>query len=129
MGSGDMATLDDVFTEDFLDHVSGRTGRGIWGVVTAWSRESFADQRLELHAIMTSGDLVSVWFTMSGRHIGNGFPFLSGRPVTGRTVNWQHVHLFRCADGRFAEHWAVRDDLSLLHQIDAPTHSATEPPA
>ena len=31
----------------------------------------------------------------------------------------RHVHLYRVADGKIAEHWAVRDDLGMLLQLGA----------
>jgi predicted ester cyclase len=37
--------------------------------------------------------------------------------VSGRRVEVDHVHIWRVADGRLAEHWMVRDDLSMLHQL------------
>jgi predicted ester cyclase len=41
-----------------------------------------------------------------------------GVPATHRPFSVAHVHLFRFAgDGRFLEHWAVRDDLGLARQI------------
>jgi SnoaL-like polyketide cyclase len=46
-----------------------------------------------------------------------GFPRLAGLPVAGRTVAWSQVHIFRVANGQIMEHWAVRDDLALLEQI------------
>jgi hypothetical protein len=52
-----------------------------------------------------------------GTHVGNGFPRLIGQPVCGKTVSWIQVHIFRLAIGLVVEHWAVRDDASLLDQI------------
>ena len=60
-----------------------------------------------------------MWYTMRGRHIGNGFPRLLGRPVKGNTVAWPQVHIFRLADGFVVEHWAVRDDAALLDSVGA----------
>ena len=52
-------------------------------------------------------------------HVGSGFPWLRGRPPSGRQVEWAQVHMFRVADGSLREHWAVRDDLRVLEAIDA----------
>jgi predicted ester cyclase len=100
-----------------LNHVSGRRGPEIWDVVAAWGQESFADRRTELHAVMSGGDRVMVWVTVSARHVGNGFPRMAGLPVHGNRVTWSQVHVFRIADGRVTEHWAVRDDAAMLDQL------------
>jgi predicted ester cyclase len=106
-----------IVSVDFLDHVSGSTGPAIWSVVAEWSRTSFADVHVEVHEIMTRGDRVMVWFTLNGRHIGDGFPRLRGIPVTGQRVSWPQVHLFRVDDERLVEHWAVRDDYALVEAV------------
>jgi predicted ester cyclase len=36
---------------------------------------------------------------------------------TGRSVVWTHHHTFRFVDGKIAEHWANRDDLGFLRQV------------
>jgi predicted ester cyclase len=114
--SGDRSLME-MLSPEFHDHVSGRRGPRILDVVLDWLERSFADRRVELHAAMSNGDRVMIWFTMHGTHVGNGFPRLVGRPVRGREVHWSQVHVFRLADGLAVEHWAVRDDAGLLDQI------------
>ena len=82
--------------------------------------ESFADREVQVHSVATDGDLVLVWATVEGTHVGSGFPWLGGRPPSGRRVTWRQVHIFRLVEGKIAEHWAVRDDLRVLEAIDAP---------
>jgi len=36
---------------------------------------------------------------------------------TGKRVVVQRSHWFRVEVGKLVEHWAVRDDLSMLHQL------------
>ncbi len=38
-------------------------------------------------------------------------------PATGRRFTVRQFHLFRLADGRLAEHIAVRDDLGMMTQL------------
>jgi predicted ester cyclase len=40
-------------------------------------------------------------------------------PGDGRSYTVTHVHIYRVADGKICEHWAVRDDLSVLRQLGA----------
>lgn len=117
IGAGD--ALVGMMAEDFHDHVSGQTGREIWSVVQSWWEESFSDRTCEVTAALADGDRIMVWFVARGVHVGSGFPWLRGRPPSGRKVAWAQVHMFRVADGLLREHWAVRDDLRVLEVIDA----------
>lgn len=67
---------------------------------------------------MTDPDDIAV--ALRGRDIGSAFPQFAGRPPTGREIVAEAVHIFRVVDGRLAEHWAVRDDLGVLRQLESP---------
>ena len=119
MATGDESFLA-LFGEDFHDHVSDLRGEGIWLVVKRWLDESFADREVDVHSVATDEDLVLVWVTVMGTHVGSAFPWLGSRAASGRRVTWRQVHIFRLAVGTITEHWAVRDDLRVLEAIDAP---------
>lgn len=87
---------------------------GATGTVRALS-EAFADLRWEPRHLLADGDMVAALLTMSGRHVA---PF-AGVEASGRPFSTDHVHLFRIAEGRLAEHWAVRNDLGMLRQLGA----------
>jgi predicted ester cyclase len=53
----------------------------------------------------------------TGTHTGAPFP--PGIPASGKSMTWKEVHIFRCADGRIAEHWGVFDLLGILQQLGA----------
>jgi len=40
-------------------------------------------------------------------------------PATGKTLEVDHVHIWRVADGQLAEHWMVRDDVAAMEQLGA----------
>jgi SnoaL-like polyketide cyclase len=124
--TGDLSFLSRC-SPDFLDHASGRRGLDIFRIVRGWFEESFADVRAELHLVTHTDDMVMMWCTTRGRHIGNGFPRLRGLPVKGNEITWPQVHIFRLeADPKrppgetlVVEHWAVRDDAALLDSVTA----------
>lgn len=118
--TGDEAILNEAFSADHLDHVSGQRGVEIMRLVRRWLDDSFADIEYEIHGVTTSSDIVMLWFSSRARHVGSAFPPLGGREPTGRTIVAEAVHIFRVVDGRLAEHWAVRDDLGVLRQLDSP---------
>lgn len=76
--------------------------------------DAFPDARFEIEHLAGDGDTVICVGRMSGTHEGT----LLGVPATGRTVAWRQCHLYRFdADGRIAEHDAIRDDVGLLRQF------------
>jgi predicted ester cyclase len=78
-----------------------------------WLSTVFADQRWEIHHVIGEGDMVVVYATHHGRHVGD----LMGLPPTGRQVAYQYVHFLRFRDGKAVEHWSVRDDMTLMRQL------------
>lgn len=94
---------------------------GVWATAL-WLREAFEDVRWEVHEVVAERDLVVVHCTMSGRHVK---PFVGydeharvkeAFPPTGRRFAVTQTHWIRVTDGRFAEHWANRDDLGMAEQ-------------
>jgi predicted ester cyclase len=116
--SGDESVLS-LFSARFFDNVSGQSGLRIFSVVREWLDTSFDQRSADLHLVTHTEDKVMIWFTVRGRHIGNGFPRLTGKPVKGNAISWPQVHIFRLEAGLVVEHWAVRDDAALLDSIDA----------
>jgi lactoylglutathione lyase len=37
--------------------------------------------------------------------------------VTGKAAAWRFIHIWRVADGTIVEHWACRDDMALVEQL------------
>lgn len=119
--TGDDQILTDIFSPDHLDHVSGQRGVGIVRTVRGWIEQSFTDAEYQIHGVTTGQDMVMVWFSSRARHIGNGgFPQFAAREPTNRTIVAEAVHIFRVDDGKLAEHWAGRDDLNVLRQLESP---------
>ena len=120
MAKGDTAVADEVLADDYLDHDIPGVGEGgkreLVAAVLA-VRASFPDIAPTLDPVLAEADLVAVRVQASGTHTGAPFP--PGIPATGRSMTWKEVHIFRCADGRIAEHWGVFDMLGILQQLGA----------
>jgi lactoylglutathione lyase len=125
--SGDRTVMD-MFSPDFYDNVSGRSGLGIFEVVESWLDASFEDRRVEHHATMFEGDRVMVWYTAYGRHIGNAFPRMADCQISGADIAWPQLHVFRVEGGLVVEHWAVRDDYGVVEQIKTAALASREQP-
>lgn len=78
-------------------------------------RAAFPDGRYVIEDLVGEDDRMAARLLFQGTHRG---PF-RGLVPTGRRVTQAQVHLLRLAEGRVAEHWALRDDLGLLEQLGA----------
>ena len=74
---------------------------------------AFTDQKWTIKKVVAEGDTLALYCMHSGRHTGNFF----GLPGTGRRFSYKQMHIIRVADGKGVEHWAVRDDASLMRQL------------
>jgi steroid delta-isomerase-like uncharacterized protein len=111
----DLNDIDELVSPDYVNRAATtdeyRYGgaRRIW----EWLLSVFPDHRFDIEDAAADGQTVAVRGTMVGTHEGE----LMGIAPTGRRVAAQQSHWFRVEDGKVAEHWAVRDDLSMLQQL------------
>jgi ketosteroid isomerase-like protein len=127
-GSADLAAAN--VTADYVNHRSAHEplparGRGPQALLATatWLRRAFSEIHYDVHEVAVAGDRAIAWVTMHARDSG---PFVvhdspDGTvtdvfPATGRGFATRQVHWFRIADGRIAEHDAVRDDLGMSQQ-------------
>ncbi|HEX8208338.1 MAG TPA: ester cyclase [Solirubrobacteraceae bacterium] len=74
-----------------------------------------SDVRLELHEIVSEGDLVAARYVLSGTHTGE----LMGVPATGRAVSIDGQSFFRFSGDEVVVRWQSMDALGLLTQLGA----------
>lgn len=91
-----------------------RIFQDIWG--------TFPDWHVDIVDIMAIGDSVVVREKVSGTHEGVGrIPvnggMLVGVPPTHRHFQADAIHWFKLKDGKIADHYATRDDLSMMQQL------------
>jgi predicted ester cyclase len=113
----DIARIGSLVTEDFVDHGAppwapqGRAGYlQIMGFL-----KNVLRIRYEIHQVVADGDLVAARATVHGVHNTGHLGF----PATGRPYAMPTMHLYRAEGGLLAEHWGVRDELSVLWQVGA----------
>jgi steroid delta-isomerase-like uncharacterized protein len=113
---GNLGVVDELMAPDIFDHAAvPEHQHGIDGSkhVMEWVREFSSDVHYDVDDIIAEGDKVAVRMTQSGTHTGT----VRGIPPTGKRFSVDYVHWFRLADGKVAELWAVRDDLTRLQQL------------
>ena len=129
MVDGDRSVFEEVVSADAVNHeakneppaarVPGPEG---FFATALWLRDAFADLKLEVKHVVEQDGLVVVDAVMSGRHEGPAATYDEyGRidqviAPTGKRFSVRQTHWLRVADGKVAEHWAVRDDLGMAKQ-------------
>jgi steroid delta-isomerase-like uncharacterized protein len=113
---GNMDLIDDLFTDDYVEHVTlpslppGRDGLRIF---VPMLRAAFPDLEYSVVNQYRDGEThvghVQVTGTMQGD--------LFGMPATGKSATWEEIHIARLRDGKLLEHWAVQDQLGMLQQL------------
>ncbi len=113
---GDLDVLDEIVAADYVNHeASHDRPPGPEGArqTARWLREGFSDLRFDIADLIADSDRVVARLFMRGTHDG---PF-KDISATGSVVSVQHIHVFRVAHGRIAEHWACRDDVGAMRQL------------
>ena len=114
--ANDLQALREVIDEDFVNHEApAGTPPGLGAITMFMSilNEAFSDQRWDIQDVLAEGDKVVIRCTHAGTHTGT---FL-GVPATGRRFAYRQMHIIRLRNGKGVEHWAVRDDASLMQQL------------
>jgi len=112
----DEAALATMIGDQFVNHEAPPGTPPGLGSVTYFMHllnKAFSDQKWTINKVIAEGDTVAVYCTHSGRHTGEFF----GLAGTGRSFSYKQMHMIRVVDGKGVEHWAVRDDASLMRQL------------
>ena len=116
--ANDVEALRDVVSDEFVNHEAPEGTPPGLGSITMFMHllnQAFSEQRWEIHDVLAEDDKVVIRCTHSGVHTGDYF----GLPATGRRFAYKQIHIIRVVDGKGVEHWAVRDDTSLMQQLTA----------
>jgi predicted ester cyclase len=118
LADGDQTAIDDLLDERMVNHAAGPQGAEGWRAILAVIANDFGERRrIEHHHLVAEGELVAHHMTVHGTHQASTMPLLCGVPVSHRPVAWTYIHIWRVVDGKIVEHWACRDDLGLLRQV------------
>lgn len=114
----DEAALAGALSEDFVNHDAPPgtpPGPGSVAYIMRMLAGAFTDQRWTIHRVIAEGDTAVVHCTHSGRHTGEYF----GLQPKGHDFAYEQMHMIRFIDGKGVEHWAVRDEATLMRQLTA----------
>jgi steroid delta-isomerase-like uncharacterized protein len=119
---------DELLNDDFQVHtihhatVISDEGSGppAFKTFAAWLHSVWSDARMTVEEMIAEGDRVMAYWTFCGKHSGEFF----GVPPTGKQVSYSGITIFRVADGKLAEGWALFDRLWLWQQLGVVPETA-----
>ena len=123
----DFTACTDLMAEDYVEHAAAPFATTAPGQVhgpTAmretmeWLLAQFPDLSFDVEAIVAEEHLVAARVRATGSNLGRLNGFL---PASGKAFDYTQSHWFRIADGKLAEHWATRDDLTAMLQLGVVT--------
>jgi steroid delta-isomerase-like uncharacterized protein len=119
MTNGNLDKIDDLVTDDVVDHEEGMPGQpegkdGVRFFVNTM-REAFSDIKATVGQSLEDGNLAAAQVTITGKHTGE----FMGVPATDKSFEIECIDLIRIEDGKCAEHWGVTDMMALMQQIGA----------
>lgn len=126
INAGKVGVIDELVSEDFVEHEAfpglpkGRDG--LKQFVTMM-RTAFPDLHFHAEFMISEGDRVAAYITMSGTHKGE----FMGMPASGKRFETKAVDIIRFADGKAVEHWGVTDALAMMQQLETPAAPAEAP--
>ena len=120
MVQGNESIIDEVYSEDFVDHSPGipddmRHGREAIRQHYRFLWSAFSDMAIDHHELIVDGDIVAVRWTWHATHSG---PFL-GIPPTGARVVIEGYDLLVIDAGMIREAWVYQDNGALMAQLTA----------
>lgn len=83
---------------------------------------AFPDSHVTVEDLIAEGDKVVGFLLIEGTNAG---PF-AGRPPTGKKVQFRSYRVYRIAEGKIAESWAMQDRLALMEQLGLVQSAADE---
>ena len=116
--AGGELDVGDLVAADMVNHAAGPQGRDGLVRILRTIDDDLGPLTYDQHHLIADGDLVAQHITMHGTHRSSTMPLLADAPVSGRPVAWTFIHIWRISDGIIVEHWACRDDMGLLEQLN-----------
>lgn len=120
LNTHDLSRLDELCTQDMVNHAlaSGRP-QGLEGtrefLASSFGNRFASDGWRQLN-VVAEGDYVIQHGVRGGEWPGG--PFLGFHAEPGEYAR-EVVFVYRLQDGKIAERWAIRDDLTMLRQLGA----------
>jgi predicted ester cyclase len=127
LDQGKVELIEDLFHPRCVMHRPGGTIVGIDSVrgVAERRKETFSQFETQIHDIFGSGDRLVVRLSHHGVGGGTWPSRLGNYDVSGKTVSWDAIAIFRFDNHRIIEEWVTRDELGMILQFGLiqPAHA------
>lgn len=124
-GRGKLAVADEIIAADYVRHDPGDPfpARGPADVkrIVMMLRGMLPDLTLQIESMVAEDDMVVSRYTATATDTVG----YMGMAPTGKVIRTSAIQMFRFANGKIVESWAVRDDLGTLRQLG---HAPAMPP-
>ena len=119
LDQGKVELIEGLFHPQCVMHRPGGTVVGLDAVrgVVEHRKETFSQFETEIHDIFGSGDR---WVArLTHRGVGGGIwrSRLGSYDISGKTVTWNAIAIFRFEQDRIIEEWVTRDELGVILQL------------
>ena len=119
LDQGNVELIEDLFHPQCVMHRPGGTVVGLDAVrgVVEHRKETFSQFGTEIHDIFGFGDRLVARLTHRG--VGGGIwrSRLGNYDISGKTVTWNAIAIFRFEEDRIIEEWVTRDELGVILQL------------
>jgi predicted ester cyclase len=111
--------IEELFHPKCVMHRPGGTVNGLDAVrnVVAHRKETYGQFKTEIHDVFGSADRLAARLTHHAVGCGIWRSRFGSYDVTGKTVTWDAIAIFRFADNRIVEEWVTRDELGTILQF------------
>jgi predicted ester cyclase len=118
MNERELDRLDDVMSPNFVRHCEPTPDLVIedldgYKVFLNAFTEGFPDNVQTIQRMAVDGDLIGVFATYEGTHLGQFGPIAP----TGKLVRFSFAGMFRVENDKLAEFWVTWDQMTILRQL------------
>jgi len=119
MNQGKLSTIDELFAAGFVGHINlpptpPMNRAGVKSLFSMY-HSAFSGLQTTIEDLIAEDDKIVGFLVVRGTHTGN----FMGIPATGKHIAFRTVDIFRIADKKIVEHWAMPDQFSLRQQLGA----------
>ena len=114
--TGNLDLIDEYVAEDYVEHnPAPDQGPGLSGLKEMFGgfATGFPDLKTESQDIIIEGDKIVSRDTTTGTNTGE----FMGMPATGKSVDFEEIHIGRVENGKMVEHWGLIDVAAMMTQL------------